>query len=443
MRTALIIIICKLCRFLGGLLGKGSSLPGKIALKLDPDILRKIKMPRYIVAVTGSNGKTSTVEMIAHVLRENGRKIAYNKEGSNQIEGVTTFILNDCTLSGRVKSDLILLESDERFARFTFKYFTPTHYVFTNLYRDQLTRNGHPEWIYRLLKKSITSDDTVLVLNADDPLVSCFGLGRGNTVYYGASRIESDGDRNTSIYNDGAYCPNCKEPLEYDYYHYNHIGHYHCENCGLHRSDASYEITAADLEAGYVTINGEYRIDLAFKSLYHCYNILAAFSICSILGVPEEEICRTLGSYVLKSGRVVTFTAGENRGVLLTSKHENSVSYDQAIRIVTQEKKDCTVMVIVDAVSRKYFTSETSWLWDIDFELLRADNVKRIILAGEYCYDLASRFSYCRIDSGKIKIIRDIGEAAEEIKGKDAGYVYVITCFSDKDKFLSKVKTDA
>ncbi len=104
-------------------------------------------------------------------------------------------------------------------------------------------------------------------------------------------------------------------------------------------------------------------------------------------------------------------------------QHENSVSYDQAIRIVTQEKKDCTVMVIVDAVSRKYFTSETSWLWDIDFELLRADNVKRIILAGEYCYDLASRFSYCRIDSGKIKIIRDIGEAAEEIKGKDAGYV--------------------
>ena len=77
-----------------------------------------------------------------------------------------------------------LLESDERFARFTFKYFTPPHYVFTNLYRDQLTRNGHPEWIYRLLKKSITSDDTVLVLNADDPLVSCFGLGRGNTVYY-------------------------------------------------------------------------------------------------------------------------------------------------------------------------------------------------------------------------------------------------------------------
>ena len=74
-------------------------------------------------------------------------------------------------------------------------------------------------------------------------------------------------EENTSIYNDGAYCPNCKEPLKYDYYHYNHLGHYHCESCGLHRERAAYEITAADLHEGYVTINGRYRIDLAFKSL--------------------------------------------------------------------------------------------------------------------------------------------------------------------------------
>ena len=443
MRTALIIIICKLCRFAGKILGKGSSLPGKIALKLDPEILRKIKMPPYIVAVTGSNGKTSTVEMIAQVLKSSGKNIAYNKEGSNQIEGVTTFILNDCTLSGRVKSDMILLESDERFARHTFKYFTPTHYVITNLYRDQLTRNGHPEWIYKLLKKSITSDSTQLILNADDPLVSCFGLGRENTVYFGADRIGQDEFENRSIYNDGAYCPNCKEPLIYDYYHYNHIGHYRCSACELKRHDTRYTITDADLSAGYVTINGKHRIDLGFKSLYHCYNILAAFSICNILGVPEEEICRSLASYMLKNGRVVTFTAGENHGILLTSKHENSVSYDQAIRIVVQEKKECTVMVIVDAISRKYFTSETSWLWDIDFELLKADNVKRIILAGQYCYDLASRFSYCDIPEGRIEIISDIGLAVEKIKSEDTGYVYVVTCFSDKDKFLTKVKTEA
>ena len=65
MRKMFTILVCKAVRFVGKLLGKGSSLPGKIALKLNPQILRQIEMPPHIVAVTGSNGKTSTVEMIA------------------------------------------------------------------------------------------------------------------------------------------------------------------------------------------------------------------------------------------------------------------------------------------------------------------------------------------------------------------------------------------
>ena len=67
------------------------------------------------------------------------KKVAWNKEGSNQIEGVTTLVLNSSTLTGKVKADILLIESDERFARYTFKYIKPTHYVITNLYRDQLT----------------------------------------------------------------------------------------------------------------------------------------------------------------------------------------------------------------------------------------------------------------------------------------------------------------
>ena len=155
MRVFFVILVCKLLHFIGKLIGKGSSLPGKYALKLDRNILKKIKMPEYIIAVTGSNGKTSTVEMIAHILQEGGKTVAYNKEGSNQIEGVTTFILCNSTMGGKVKSDILLIESDERFAQYTFKYFKPTHYVITNLYRDQLTRNGHPEWVYFLVPSII------------------------------------------------------------------------------------------------------------------------------------------------------------------------------------------------------------------------------------------------------------------------------------------------
>lgn len=441
MKTTLIILLCKFLRFIGKLLGKGSSLPGRIALKFDPKILQKIQLPSCIVAVTGSNGKTSTVEMIAHILQSYGKKIAYNKEGSNQIEGVTTFILNDCTLGGKVKSDIILLESDERFARHTFQHFIPTHYVITNLYRDQLTRNGHPEWVYEIVKQSIYPQ-THLILNADDPLVSCFGIDHKNVTYFGVDKLPFSSTENHSVYNDGKYCPNCKSPLSYSCYHYNHIGHYCCTNCGLKRHATDYTVTAADLKEKYMVINEKYHINMSFSGIYHFYNALAAFSLCSMLGIPNEKIAEFLNCYTLKNGRIVTFHVGNNPGMLLASKHENSVSYDQSIRVAIQDGRKVSVLIIVDAVSRKYFTSETSWLWDIDFELLNCESVNQVILAGKYCNDLAVRFSYCNIAPEKICIYEQIEEAVEHLAKSEQEYLYVITCFSDKEKFLSKVTVD-
>ena len=155
MRRFLAIILCKFMRLVGKLLGRGSSLPGQFALKVCPDVLGRVKLPPYVIAVTGSNGKTSTVEMIAAILKAAGKNVVYNAEGSNQIEGVTTLILSQCDLGGRVRGDVLLLESDERYARHTFHWFHPTHFVITNLYRDQLTRNGHPQWVYDAILPAI------------------------------------------------------------------------------------------------------------------------------------------------------------------------------------------------------------------------------------------------------------------------------------------------
>lgn len=438
MKRLITILVCKLLRFIGKVVGKGSSLPGKIALKICPDILQRVTLPKYIIAVTGSNGKTSTVEMIAHILMQNGKKVAWNKEGSNQIEGVTTLILNSCTLSGKVDCDILLIESDERFAKYTFRYIVPTHYVITNLYRDQLTRNGHPEWVYNALADSI-HPETQLILNADDPMVSCFGYGKDNVIWFGAGNLSTDTTEFDGVYNDGAYCPHCKQPMKYTKYHYNHIGHYECTSCGHKRQDTAYTVTNADLDSGVIEINGEFKIQLALKSLYNIYNILAAFSVASLAGIPGEAIAKQMNSYVLKNGRVVTFTLGNRKGTLLTSKHENSISYNQSLRLAASDKEGCDVLIIVDAVSRKYFTSDVSWLWDIDFHLLNSENVREIVLAGTYCNDLAVRFSYTEIPENKIKVLETVEEAVEYMNRERKEKIYVITCFSDKDKFLGKV----
>ncbi|MBQ3953518.1 MAG: DUF1727 domain-containing protein [Ruminococcus sp.] len=441
MKKFLTILITKLLRFAGKLIGRGSSKPGQVALKLCPDILSRMELPKYIIAVTGSNGKTSTVEMIAHILTQNGLTVAWNKEGSNQIEGVTTLVLGSATLGGKVKADILLIESDERFARYTFKYIRPTHYVITNLYRDQLTRNGHPEWVYDALADSIT-DGTQLILNADDPLVSAFGQGREDVIWFGADKLSTDTDELVSVYNDGAYCPVCKAPMVYSTHHYNHIGHYRCTACGYHRHDTQYTITSVDMDKGEMTIDGTHTITLALKSLYNIYNILSAYTVASIVGVDGARIAEDMNHYVLKNGRVITFSLGSRRGTMLTSKHENSISYDQSIRVAAAYKEGCDVLIIVDAVSRKYFTSDVSWLYDIDFEMLGSDNIHQIVLAGKYVNDLAVRFSYTDIPSERIKLFESIDEAADYLNSDRSEYIYVITCFSDKGKFLVKVKED-
>ena len=441
MKKFLTILITKLLRFAGKLIGRGSSKPGQVALKLCPDILSRMELPKYIIAVTGSNGKTSTVEMIAHILTQNGLTVAWNKEGSNQIEGVTTLVLGSATLGGKVKADILLIESDERFARYTFKYIRPTHYVITNLYRDQLTRNGHPEWVYDALADSIT-DGTQLILNADDPLVSAFGQGKEDVIWFGADKLSTDTDELVSVYNDGAYCPVCKAPMLYSTHHYNHIGHYRCTACGYHRHDTQYTITSVDMDKGEMTIDGTHTITLALKSLYNIYNILSAYTVASIVGVDGAKIAADMNRYVLKNGRVITFSLGSRRGTMLTSKHENSISYDQSIRVAAAYKEGCDVLIIVDAVSRKYFTSDVSWLYDIDFEMLGSDNIHQIVLAGKYVNDLAVRFSYTDIPSERIKLFESIDEAADYLNSDRSEYIYVITCFSDKGKFLVKVKED-
>ena len=440
MRKFLAIIVCKLGRFAGKLVGKGSSLPGRAALKICPDILARVRLPACIIAVTGSNGKTSTVEMIAAILRSGGKNVIYNEEGSNQIEGVATLVLTHATLGGRVRADVLLIESDERYAARSFRYFHPTQLVITNLYRDQLTRNGHPEWVYDAILPAI-HPETELILNADDPLSSCFARGHEKVKWFGMDRCAVSVDSPTGVYHDGACCPVCHGPMEYDYVHYNHIGAYRCTKCGRRKPATDCTATAVDLEKGLLTIDGQVSVQLAFRSIYNVYNILAAYAAARQVGIPAETAAGVISNYVLKNGRMQTFRLGARRGTLLTSKHENSIAYDTNLRYIASAEEDCAVLVIVDAVSRKYFTSETSWLWDIDFEQLNVPHVKQIILSGRYCNDLAERFSFTGLTNWSV--IPGIGDAAEALRNGGDEALYVVTCFSDRDKLLAHVEKEA
>ena len=385
-------------------------------------------------------GKTSTTELICKIFEDNGYKVGCNREGSNLTEGVTTMILNACSLNGECKKDILIIESDERYLRHTLKHFRPKYLVVLNLYRDQLGRNGHPELIYDIIKEAI-ADDIHLVLNADDPLVASYGFNRDNVTYFGMSKNDFSTDEFVGAANDGAFCPVCKEPMEYDFYHYNHIGSYKCKACGYKRMTPQHAVTNLDLANKQLTINNKHKITMDLSSVFTAYNLLAAFAVAKLVGVKEEKIIEPLNEYVLQNGRVQKYDINGKPCTILMAKHENTVSYNQNLLHIVREKIPSTVVLILDDVSRRYFTVETAWLWDIDFELLKSDSVKKIIIGGRYVHDYTTRIEFAGVDMKKVVGFEDLDDMMKEVKEKPKGdIIYLVTCFLDKTKFIARIK---
>ena len=385
-------------------------------------------------------GKTSTTELICKIFEDNGYKVGCNREGSNLTEGVTTMILNACSLNGECKKDVLIIESDERYLRHTLKHFRPKYLVVLNLYRDQLGRNGHPELIYDIIKEAIT-DDIHLVLNADDPLVASYGFNRDNVTYFGMSKNDFSTDEFVGAANDGAFCPICKEPMEYDFYHYNHIGSYKCKACGYKRVEPQHAVTSLDLPNKQLTINNKHKITMDLSSVFTAYNLLAAFAVAKLVGVKEDKIVEPLNEYVLQNGRVQKYDINGKPCTILMAKHENTVSYNQNLLHIVREKIPSTVVLILDDVSRRYFTVETAWLWDIDFELLKSDSVKKIIIGGRYVHDYTTRIEFAGVDMKKVVGFENLDDMMKEVKEKTKGdMIYLVTCFLDKTKFIARIK---
>jgi len=461
------VAICKILYFIGKLIGKGSSFPGLIALRIFPDVLKHLKLPKHVIAITGSNGKTSTAELIAHALMADGKSVGWNHEGSNQTEGVATLLLRVAAFGGKVKKDALVLECDERYAWRIFSHIKPSALIVTNLCRDQLTRNGHHEFISDYIQKAIdkAGDGTILVLNADDPYVSKFAVqstesrdgeskSSADVIWFGVSadfKMSNSGFKIAPKYDDGAFCPVCKSAMIYDYRIAGNYGAFHCNSCGFKRQRPDFEVNKLDYDSGEIEIihnpksgnAGEsplapmVKTHLALPSLVGAYNFAAAAAAVSIAGINVQKAAGLLDGYKLKGGRTVRFSIGEREGVLLISKHENSLAYDQSLIWAVGQKKPCTVVILVSDISRKYYTSETSWLWDIDFDIAADDMVKNVVLAGKYANELAMRFALTDVDQKKIGHVEDLGNLRKYIEENTSGDIYVLTCFSDKAKLMN------
>ena len=238
MRQWTAIHLAKLARTASRSIGKkGTDLPGQIARRVDPTILRKLAANvDDIVFISGTNGKTTTSNLIGHTLKKNHIDIIHNNEGANMAAGITSAFIMQSTKNTKIA----VIEIDEGSIPRVLKEVTPSMMVFTNFFRDQMDRFGEIDIMVNNIAKSIGNKGIKLLLNADDPFVSRLKIASDALVYYGMEAHAHEFEQSTM--NESKYCPNCGRLLQYDYIHYNHIGHYHCE-CGFKRENPTYEVS--------------------------------------------------------------------------------------------------------------------------------------------------------------------------------------------------------
>ena len=196
--------------------------------------------------VTGTNGKTSTSNMIADLLEHAGRHVISNRRGDNMRAGVATAILTHSTLRGKVKGDAMVLEVDELNVRHLLPQLPVNALVVTNFFRDQLDRAREMEQLIATIEQAIGTFAGTLVLNANDPNVMRLAdhAPAASVFTFGVDRNAAS-TKKTQEASEGKFCPRCGAKLTYSYYQYSHIGVYIAADviftrqrpmCCLHRS---------------------------------------------------------------------------------------------------------------------------------------------------------------------------------------------------------------
>ena len=423
-----------------------SYFPGKFAVSVCPDFIGMIDKPETIIAVTGTNGKTTVSNMIEDVLKANNYDIIDNSLGSNVNSGVATTLIKGANLLGKTKKKIAVLEIDERSANKVYPYLTPTYLICTNLFRDSMIRNAHSEFIAEILNKYIPKE-TKLILNGDD-LISCHLAEENKRVYFGIDRLDTDTDECQNIVRDIVVCPKCNTKLKYDYVRYNHIGRAHCPKCDYGSPEIDYEVTNLDIPARKMTLmyhGNKEEYDLITDNIINIYNMLAVITLLREFGMPAEQINNTLKKQKIVETRYSEETINGKKIINHLAKGMNPIACSRVFDYIRKEPGRKAVILILDDFHDAHNSSENiTWHYDTDYEFLNDDSIKQVITTGVRNLDTYVRLQMAGIPKEKIVHMRDEVEAASNIKldGIDTIFIlYDIYTIHLRDAVKKEVET--
>ena len=387
----------------------GTSFVGMMTLKVCPDFLAHCR--KYIknnaITISGTNGKTTTSGLVAHIFEENQNSIIHNVKGANMLTGIANvFALN---IKPFKRFDYAVIESDEAYLTKLYDYFKADYLLVTNLFRDQLDRYGELSTTASFIQNAIDKNKELkLILNADDPLVTNFGKGK-NAIYYGFEEVEFCSEIHNATSNAPTEVFNCicGKPLQYNKQFFAQEGHYYCAKCGFKRPEPNYK--------GYVKIYSDYSElkirhndkDFEFKinlvGLYNAYNVLGAVACAMENGIDYQTIKKAVSTYKSIFGRAERRIINGHKTLIQLIKNPTCAS--EVLKTVDLSSN------IVIAINDNYADGrDISWLWDSDFEQLK-NAQKLVITSGIRAKDMATRLKYTGIPQEKIIVEEDIKSA--------------------------------
>jgi len=451
LRLIIAVIVAKLAMYLSKLSGRGrgSSLPGMLALRICPDLLKYYQgqSRKGVIMITGTNGKTTTSNMLADILTATGHRVVINREGANLITGVATAFIKASSLNGRLNCDYAVLEVDEAAFPVVTRWINPSLVTVTNFFRDQLDRYGELDTtVSKVLDALIKlSGQVKLILNADDPLVTRLAKETGKTTIYYGVRPEAALSSAAAYSREGKFCPFCGGTLVYNIYLYSQLGDYQCPGCGFARPQPEMEAVdvisaAAGTKAsicGSKSFSGVWPISIPVQGIYNIYNGLAAFTTAMSLGILPEKATSSLSTYIPATGRMEAFCYGDKQVTLTLVK--NPTGFNQALTALLAQRDKQDIMIAIndnDADGR-----DISWLWDVDFEVLAQypEQFNRFICSGQRAEEMALRLKYAGVPTVQLDTERDYQRAVEAVlhgEGAAVGMLATYTALWPVEKIL-------
>jgi UDP-N-acetylmuramyl tripeptide synthase len=408
----------------------GTSLPGKLLLRLQPDAIARLSapLPGGSAVISATNGKTTTAAMVASIFERRGTRLVHNRAGANMAGGVATALLD-----ARGRGDLGLFEVDEFWLGAVVDQLRPRALLLANLFRDQLDRYGELETIadrWAEVVDGAAAGGTRMVLNADDPLVADLGRDLDDAVLFGVedTSLALPGLQHAA---DSKHCRRCGSPYVYDAILLGHLGHYRCPTGDAARPEpsvAARDVVLDGVRAAAFTLStpeGERRVTLPLPGLYNVYNALAAAALAGVLGAPLDDVVAGLEAVAPAFGRAETVTLGDRALTLLLIK--NPAGANEVLRTLLLEPGEHDLLgVLNDNVADG---RDVSWVWDADFELL-AGRVRRVTCAGTRAAELAVRLKYAGVDDARIVVRPDLEQALDDARAHGDGPLYALPTYT-------------